>query len=658
MCRQYVTLLRAVANGLDQPISRLAVVPDEDLSDLRLWNSTGATYPVDRAVSQFLQERMLQAPDRVAIRSNGVSCRAGDLDSRSNQLARLLRSRGIARGSLVGIAVERGIDMMVALLAVLKSGAAYVPLDPAYPAERLLLMAEDAHIALLITDTRNAGAFAWPEQFFLVMGNDAQENQCLPAEPLPADGERDARPEDPAYVIYTSGSTGKPKGVSVPHRAVVNFLVSVARVPGLTAGDRLVAVTTLSFDIAVLELLLPLSVGAEVIVASREQVQDGQALRALIESSGANAMQATPSGWRMLVGAGWQGNDRFKALIGGEALPVDLANQLLARTGELWNAYGPTETTIWSAFWRVKHPDLGVSIGRPIANTSVWILDEFLQLCPVGVPGEICIGGSGVTLGYLGRPELTAERFIADPFSGEVGGKLYRTGDRGRWRHDGLLEHMGRLDFQIKVRGFRIEPGEIEARLAAIPGVLSAVVVAREVHAGDLRLMAYYLSDGTSPHESELRNQLRLTLPEYMVPQHFVKLDAFPLQPNGKLNRGAFPLPTQARQPENFVAVSAALTLQEEAIASVWREVLGVKHILPSDNFFDLGGHSMLSMQAIALLEQHTGHRFTPRQFVLESLRQMADAVNWAPAGLATSAATKRHETGLLGRIFGKRRTR
>ena len=658
MCRLYVALLQAIANGLDQPISRLAVLTDEDWRDLRLWNNTGAAFPVDHNVSQFLQARMLQAPDCVALRSGGVACGAGELDARSNQLTRLLRAHGIARGKLVGIAVERGIDMMVALLAVLKSGAAYVPLDPAYPAERLSLMAEDAQIALLITDTNNAGAFAWPEQLSLVLTNDAQQSRSLSAEPLPADGERDARPEDPAYVIYTSGSTGKPKGVCVPHRAVVNFLVSVAREPGLTAGDRLVAVTTLSFDIAVLELLLPLSVGAEVIVASREQVQDGQALRALIESSGANVMQATPSGWRLLVGTGWQGNDSFKALIGGEALPVDLAIQLLARTGELWNAYGPTETTIWSAFWRVQQPELGVAIGRPIANTSVWILDELLQPCPVGVPGEICIGGSGVTLGYLGRPELTADRFIADQFSGSAGAKLYRTGDRGRWRHDGLLEHMGRLDFQIKVRGFRIEPGEIEARLVSVPGVKSAIVVAREVHPGDLRLVAYFLGDGTSPQESELRTQLRHTLPEHMVPQHFVQIDAFPLQPNGKLDRAALPLPAQARQPENGAAAAAALTPEEEAIARVWREVLGVVHILPSDNFFDLGGHSMLSMRAIALLEQHTGHRFTPRQFVLESLRQMADAVTGAPVTPATSAARSNPKTGFLGRIFGKREAR
>jgi amino acid adenylation domain-containing protein len=626
MCGQYVTLLQAVAIGLDLPISLLPILSADDWNDLKLWNNTDAAYPADHNVCQFLQAGMLRAPDRVAVHSGGVNCRAGELEARSNQLARLLRSRGIARGCLVGIAVERGIDMMVALLAVLKSGAAYVPLDPAYPAERLSLMAEDASIALLITDTRNAGLFAWPEALTVVIGSDAEASGKLPAGPLPADGERDARPEDAAYVIYTSGSTGKPKGVCVPHRAVVNFLVSAAREPGLTAGDRLVAVTTLSFDIAVLELLLPLSVGAEVIVASREQVLDGQALRVLLESTGANVMQATPSGWRMLVGAGWQGTNSFKALIGGEALPVDLANQLLARTGELWNAYGPTETTIWSTFWRVRHPELGVSIGRPIANTSIWILDEMLQPCPVGVPGEICIGGSGVTLGYLGRAELTAERFIADPFSGERGGKLYRTGDRGRWRHGGLLEHMGRLDDQVKIRGYRVELGEIEALLGEHPDVRQAAVHLWNVSAGDVRIVACCVPSKPGALAAvDLRKHLRERLPAYMIPQHFLLVQEIPLTANGKVDRRRLPTPEQAAIQQT--AYAPPRTPTEELLAGIWAAVLNLERVGIHDNFFELGGHSLLAVSVVERMRQALLKADVRSLFLTPTIAELATAV-------------------------------
>ena len=343
-----------------------------------------------------------------------------------------------------------------------------MPLDPAFPEDRLRFMGEDAQVSMLVSSMALAGSFGLPRESQLLLDADAAALATHSHRRLAPDDALDARPEDPAYVIYTSGSTGKPKGVIVPHRAVVNFLTSMARKPGMTADDVLVAVTTLSFDIAVLELQLPLTLGARVVIAGRDDAINRDALRALLEHHRATVMQATPSTWRLLLEAGWKAEQNFKALVGGEALPKDLADQLIASGVELWNMYGPTETTVWSTCARIADTSNGITIGNPIDNTVVWILDPHENLCPIGVPGELCIGGDGVSLGYWNRPELTADRFIPDLFGTTPGGRLYRTGDRARWRSDGMLEHLGRLDDQVKVRGFRIELGEIEAVSASI----------------------------------------------------------------------------------------------------------------------------------------------------------------------------------------------
>jgi amino acid adenylation domain-containing protein len=460
-------------------------------------------------------------------------------------------------------------------------------------------MAQDAGLALLVSESTLCSVLPWPRGPGVLLDADARAIVAQSDAPLAPDAALDARPEDAGYVIYTSGSTGKPKGVVVPHRAVVNFLTSMAREPGLRAADVLVAVTTLSFDIAVLELLLPLSVGARVVLASREQALDGSALRQLLESSRASVMQATPSTWRILVEAGWQGPPGFKALVGGEGLPIDLAQQLLdclGSDGELWNLYGPTETTVWSSRWRVRQPEHGIRIGRPIANTQVHILDECQQPCPIGVPGEICIGGEGVALGYLHRPELTAERFIADPSGQDPRTRLYRTGDRGRWRRDGLLEHLGRLDHQVKLRGHRIELGEVEATLASHPEVARAVAVVREDRPGDARLVAYVVARDVQPAAAELIEHLRHTLPDYMLPQHVVPLQTIPLLPNGKIDRKALPAPDLTTRRE---AVEPAGSPIEEGLLRIWCEQLGTNTIGVYDNFFELGGHSLLAAHLV-----------------------------------------------------------
>ena len=633
----FLGLLDQVLADPLRPLSSFDLGHAEDQPLLERWNHTPLAVPAGAVVHDQVWQQAGRTPGRVALRAGATRTDYAELRRRAMRLARALRARGVGRGCRVGLCLSRGADMVVAQLAILQSGAAYVPLDPAYPPERLASMAADAGLALLVSESALAPALAWPDETSLLLDRDAGSIAAQSSSAPAPDAALDATADDPAYVIYTSGSTGRPKGVMVPHRAVVNFLAGMAHEPGLHAGDVLVAVTTLSFDIAVLELLLPLSVGAQVVLAGRDEVIDGRALRGLLESTAATVMQATPSTWRMLVDAGWQGADGFKALIGGEGLPPDLAQQLLARTGAagaVWNLYGPTETTVWSSCWKVVSPELGIRIGRPIANTQMHVLDGRGAPCPIGVPGEIFIGGAGVALGYLERPALTAERFVADPFSPHAGARMYRTGDRGRWCFDGVLEHLGRLDFQVKVRGHRIEPGEIEAALAGHPQVARAVVIVREDRPGDVRLVAYVVAGQAAPAAAELRAHLRATLPDYMVPQHFVALPAVPLLPNGKLDRAALPLPDSAAEPR--AAHEAPQTAAEKVLAQIWQELLGIPQVSRSDNFFDLGGHSLLAMRVVFEMQQRAAIALDLRRLVHESLAQIAATPAAPPPASAT----------------------
>jgi amino acid adenylation domain-containing protein len=523
-------------------------------------------------VHHMFERQAERSPDRVAVRAGGEALSYSKLNARAIRIARALRARGVGRGQRVGLCVERDAEMLAAVLGILKAGGAYVPLDPTFPPERLRFMAQDAELAQLVSTSALA-------------------------ERLTPDGDLDAGTEDPAYVIYTSGSTGKPKGVIVPHRAVVNFLASMALEPGLSADDVLIAVTTLSFDIAVLELQLPLAAGATVVIANRDQGFDGRALKTLLERHQATVMQATPVTWRLLLDAGWKGQADFKALVGGEALPKDLADQLIGCGVELWNMYGPTETTVWSTCARITDTSSGITIGKPIANTTVHVLDAQNDPCPIGVAGELCIGGEGVTLGYWKRPELTADHFVPDPFDTTPGATLYRTGDLARWRDDGRLEHLGRLDLQIKIRGFRIELGEIESIIADYPGVRETVAIAREDAPGDQRLVAYLVLRDNEVAIADLRLHVSRHLPSYMVPSAFVTLDALPLTPNAKIDRKALPAP----QPSDFLRSDyvAPQTATEELLAGIWSEVLGLERVGTHDNFFELGGHSLLVVSVV-----------------------------------------------------------
>jgi acyl-coenzyme A synthetase/AMP-(fatty) acid ligase len=401
--------------------------------------------------------------------------------------------------------------------------------------------------------------------------------------------------------------------------------------PGLNARDVLLSVTTFSFDIFGLELFLPLVVGARVVLVGRDEAADGERLLARLRTSHATVMQATPATWRLLIEGGWSGDGLSKVLCGGEALPRELAAQLLERAPEVWNLYGPTETTIWSATARLAPEDAVVSIGRPIANTRIHILDRHLHRLPVGTAGELYIGGDGLARGYLGLPDLTAERFVADPLATRPGARLYRTGDLARWLPDGRLECLGRVDQQVKVRGFRIELGEIEAALGAHPAIKVAVVTVKEAGSGEKQLVAYLAhGSGAEPTVTELRNVLKARLPPHMVPSSFVFLDELPLTPNGKVDRKALAHldRTRATGTEAYVAPR---TPMEAFVADLWKDALGIERVSVRDNFFDLGGHSLLAMKVIAKVEKKIGERLNPREMIYQTLEQFAATCEQRP---------------------------
>ncbi len=605
-----------------------------------------ATAPQANLISLLCQQPHM-ASDALAVSQPGERAHShAELWARASQIAHHLRAQGIGRGALLGICMPRTPDLVCAILGTLMAGAAYVPLDPQYPPDRLAHMVDDSGLQWVISHTDAMQALRWPREKTLLVDLDDALLQAQPGTPPIADARLDARSTDPAYVIYTSGSTGKPKGVVIAHAAACNFLQSMAKEPGLKAGQRLLAVTTLSFDISVLELLLPLLVGAEIVLCRNEDMRDPFLLKALLEDD-IDVMQATPSTWHALIEAGWGGRPGFKALVGGEALSLKLANQLLTRCEAVWNMYGPTETTVWSTCWQVQSPELGIRIGKPIANTDILILDE--QGAPVasGQAGEICIGGAGLAEGYLNRPELTAERFIHVANGQHDSARFYRTGDLGRLHANGELEHLGRLDHQVKVRGHRIELGEIEATLQLNPDVSQVVVMAREDQPGDVRLVAYCVArDPQSPAVSPqaLKSALAKTLPEYMLPQHFVLLPQLPRLPNGKTDRSALPKPVHGAPTGHTASANTRLpvTATEKAIAEVWRELLAVDDISLDDNFFNLGGHSLLAMRAVSEILRRTGISISVRRIIFETLGQLAatPAANDVAAA-ATSPATE-----------------
>jgi amino acid adenylation domain-containing protein len=598
--------LEEMVAGERRPVELLELLPAAERAlVVGEWNSTVAEYPAESCLHELFEEEVERAPEAVAVVFDGESMTYAALNRRANRLAHYLRTRGVGPDVRVAIAVERGLEMMVALLGVLKAGGAYVPLDPSYPAERLRATLEDSAPAVLLTQAALARRYESLDIPILSLDADA----ALWADRPKSNPERDGlTPDHLAYVIYTSGSTGRPKGVMNLHGGVVNLLASMRESLRVDADDRLLAVTTLAFDISVLELFLPLMSGARVEILPRAASADPVLLREAIEESGATILQATPATWRLLVDGGWAGAPELRALSGGEALTAELATLVRDRVGSLWNVYGPTETTIWSCAQAVETVAEGergpVSIGAPLANTRVYVLDSAFEPVPVGVAGELYIGGAGVARGYLNQPHLTAERFVADAYSGEPGARLYGTGDRVRWLADGTLDFLGRSDFQVKIRGFRIELGEIEARLAAHPAVREATVAAREDVPGDTCLVAYWVGEEVDDVQ-ELRAHLSERLPEHMVPAAYVRLAALPLTPNGKLDRKALPAPDGAAYVTRGYEAPVGET--EEELAAIWAEVLRVERVGRWDDFFALGGHSLRAVQMISRVRQLMG---------------------------------------------------
>ena len=630
MISEYRTLLEAVASDPSRKVSAYSLLGSAErkflLEDL---NRTKTDYP-ESTLPELVSKQTERTPDAVAVSSEEGSITYRQLEIRANRLARYLLRHGVGRGATVGICLERSPAMVVGLLGIMKAGAAYVPLDPDYPTDRLKFLVKDSGVRFCVTASPLLSRLSGESLAPVLMDRDwnriDSEDSTAPEGPVPSQS---------AYVIYTSGSTGRPKGVEVRHYSLVNLLWSMKSLLGVTSNDVLLAVTTISFDIAGLEIYLPLIAGGRVELVSRESATDGRLLRRRLQESRPTIMQATPATWRMLIESGWEAMPTLTVLCGGEALPRELANRILDRAGTLWNVYGPTETTIWSTAAKIERGESEITIGRPLANTELFILDDALQPVPMGLSGELYIGGAGVARGYWNRPELTAERFIPHPFNTVSGGHLYKTGDLVRYSPEGMVVHLGRLDHQVKIRGFRVEVCEVEQSLQTHALVRQAIVSARCDKTGLQQLVAYIVpADGQNLPVSELRAFLQTQLPDYMIPSTFVRLDRVPLTDNGKINRSALPDPLSETAVSHEQS-SAPRTIVEVQLTALWQQVLETPDIGVTDNFFELGGHSLKAVQLFSLIEQAFGKQLPlATLFHAPTISQLAGVLtnsDWTP---------------------------
>ncbi len=594
MMGHWQTLLTAIVADPEITLGQLPILTAPERETLLTnWNDTAVPIPAT-TMHGLVQAQAARTPNAPAVSFEGNTLTYAELDRESTRLAHALREAGAGPETLAAVFLDRSHHLPAALLAVLKTGAAYMPLDPGTPAARIALCLEDGAPPVILTEHARVADLPDSAAKVLVL-------EDILAQPFPTNFEAPhVAPEDLAYVIHTSGSTGRPKGVELRHAGVVNFLLSMQKQPGFSAADSLVAVTTVSFDIAVLELFLPLITGGKVVIASRETALDPNLLAALIAESNATVLQATPATWSSLVGINWPGRKGLKALCGGEALKRSLADRLLALGLDLWNVYGPTETTIWSTVAHVEPGVAPINVGRPIDNTTAYILDPQQQPVPVGVPGELYLGGIGVARGYRHKPELTAERFVTPPIAN--GERVYRTGDYALYREDGTIEIQGRSDNQVKIRGYRIELEDVEVNLAQHPRVAAAAAKAWPDPEGGHRLCAYLTGvDGPPPNAQELRQFLRGRVADYMIPSDLVALDSLPLTSNGKVDR------KQLLEPDRNVTAAvpqqseldAAMDPEELRLAYIWSELLHVPSVSTTDNFFDLGGHSLLLLKLV-----------------------------------------------------------
>jgi amino acid adenylation domain-containing protein len=636
-----VQSMKGLFEGFETFLEEIAKDPTARIADMHLmsfaqrqkvlvdWNATEMEYPVDSTLHAEFSRQAEVTPEKTAVKFEDQSLTYAQVESKSSQIARYLQDQGVAPGDLVGICVNRSANMLVYLYGILKAGAGYVPLDPGYPADRLQYMCDHSGLKLIVTESELASQVAEFGKTQIEIDAAAEDIRKLDTDAP----HNPAKAEDVCYVIYTSGSTGKPKGVQVPHGAVVNFLYAMKECPGFGEDENVLAVTTLSFDIAVLELYLPTIFGGKVVVLDSMTAADGVKLSTEIKRHNISLLQATPATWRMLIEAGWDGKRDMKVLCGGEPMPKDLVSPLLDRCAELWNMYGPTETTVWSAAFRITDAEAPILIGRPIGNTQIFILDANGNEVPAGCEGEVFIGGAGVTLGYRNQQEMTDSRFTRNryrnPFASYVSDRIYKTGDLARYCNDGNIEFLRRNDKQVKVRGFRIELGEIEENLGSHDSVGQCVAVVREDNPGDTRLVAYIVpQSGQSVSATAIRDHLRASLPHYMVPQHFVELESFPQTNNGKIDYKALPLPGKESTDNSDDDAAMPQTAGEKYLAGVWQEILEVDEVYLNDTFFDVGGHSLLVMKVIASVNETTGVKLGPQEFLVSTLEQMADKVS------------------------------
>ncbi len=617
MLENFEYLFRDILENPYKQLSELSLLsPAQSQVVLSDWNNTDAAYPKASVHGLFEAQAEACGNTRAVICGSSVLTYR-QLNERANRLANYIRHLKANEPGMIAVFLDRSADLVVTLLGILKSGGCYLPLDPVYPRERIAFILGDAgkqgHAPLVITEKKLLPNL--PDNSGKVICIDRDWDEIWLFSPdNPGVGED---PEALAYVIYTSGSTGNPKGVMIPHRAVVNFLNSMRKLPGMKPEDILLSVTTVSFDIAGLEIFLPLTTGAGVVLAGFEDTISGTRLAEELDKNEITIIQATPSLYRLLLEAGWQGSRRLKLLCGGEAFPRDLSAKLVKRAREVWNMYGPTETTIWSTIHRVECEEDALYIGRPIDNTQVYILDGHLKPVPAGVIGELYIGGDGVAHGYFQNPELTRERFLPDPFRPGENSRIYKTGDLCRYLENGLIEFQGRVDHQIKLHGHRIELGEIEAVLSRHPRVKDALVVLQEEAAQGKRLVAYIVAGTMQGEEasalepvsvSEMRGFLKEKLPEYMLPSYYMFIDSLPKTPNGKIDRKSLPKPDNTR-PELETRFEIPQNDLERLVADIWKDKLKLDRIGINDNFFDLGGHSVLLAQIYQELNRVLPHK-------------------------------------------------
>lgn len=595
---RFGALLRAIASDIGQSVDDLPGVSEAETSLLAEWSRGPPALPPESTLTGLLLSGLARNPDATAVVAGESRLTYGDLHREALCFASGLAAAGIEPGDRVGLMLGRSVRLPVAILGTLLRGAAFVPLDPDFPEARLQLMTGDSRPGVVVVDDTTGSRAAFTASARITSLADLLDTQASAAA-APARIAADS----PAYVLYTSGSSGTPKGVVVPRAALANLLFSMRTQPGLVASDRLLAITTFSFDIALLELLLPMVCGAQLVIASREQALDGHSLAQLIRDRDITVLQGTPSTWYQLLESGWQGRQGFRALVGGERLPQELAARLRPRVAELWNMYGPTETTIWSTCTRIEpHDGDAITVGRPIAGTRIAVADAWERAAGIGVPGEILIGGAGVALGYLGRQDLTAERFRTFPRIA-ADGVFYRTGDIGRWTEKGELECLGRTDSQVKVRGYRIEPGEIESVAATVEGVSRAIVVTSMPSEQDVRLLLCLQVAGSETQiVAAVREELRSRLPEYMIPGAIVVVREIPLLPNGKTDYARLAAAAGSTAPAQID--EAPLSDHELALHGIWCALLQRPAVGRHENFFELGGHSLLAMRLVTRIRE------------------------------------------------------